>query len=217
MVEGTSREHFLARLGPATSPAAEDLSVDHELLRLVGPEEDLLARFMQEAAGLGMQPRLVQAESLELEMSRLLSELAPVSACLSLADGQLRSLVLRAMHSAGCEARDTTMSRGIAAQYDVDIGITDVCHGVAETGSLILNSAAGRSRGAHLVPPIHLAILYREQILPDLVDFFTAPGESELATAQVFVTGPSKTADIEGVLVTGVHGPRAVHILVVDN
>ena len=105
------------------------------------------------------------------------------------------------------------------AQFDVDCGITGVHAALAETGTLVLYSDAHHSRGLSLVPPLHIAIVYRRDILPDMLDHWARlrgiPG-SDLPSNMVFITGPSKTADIEGELVTGVHGPEAVHIMLVE-
>ena len=73
----------------------------------------------------------------------------------------------------------------------------------------------GRSRGAYLLPFVHVAIVRASQVVPDLVDawdqFEDGPALSLL------VTGPSKTADIEGVLITGVHGPGELHVVLVED
>ena len=84
----------------------------------------------------------------------------------------------------------------------------------------ILLSSATTGRAASLVPPIHIAIVREQDILPDLVDvwpFLAARNIPTSSSSFTLITGPSKTADIEGILITGVHGPREVHIYVVSN
>ena len=81
----------------------------------------------------------------------------------------------------------------------------------------MIASDAAHSRGTFIAPPVHVALVRVTDIVPDMIDYWSMhprPGESGAAT--VFVTGPSKTADIEGILITGVHGPRAVHVIVVE-
>ena len=98
--------------------------------------------------------------------------------------------------------------------FDCDVGITDVDCAIADSGSLVI-STIGRMRNAWITPPIHLAIVFESQILADLVDLFESRNECTTAASTTIITGPSKTADIEGVLVTGVHGPAYVEIVLV--
>ena len=98
--------------------------------------------------------------------------------------------------------------------FDCDVGITDVDCAIADSGSLVI-STIGRMRNAWITPPIHLAIVFESQILADLVDLFERRNECTTAASTTIITGPSKTADIEGVLVTGVHGPAYVEIVLV--
>ena len=67
-----------------------------------------------------------------------------------------------------------------------------------------------------MIPPVHIAVVAQAQIVPDLCDFFDGLGGSLPANINV-ITGPSKTADIEGILITGVHGPGDVHVVVVSD
>ena len=101
--------------------------------------------------------------------------------------------------------------------YDVDVGITDVHAALAETGTLICRSDAAHPRALSLIPTVHVAIVQAADILPDMIDYWAqlrdTPGPPSSSTA--FITGPSKTADIEGQLVQGVHGPEQVYILLV--
>jgi L-lactate dehydrogenase complex protein LldG len=96
--------------------------------------------------------------------------------------------------------------------FAADAGITGVVAAVAETGSIICSSFPQLS----LVPPVHIAIVRAEQIVPDFVDVFTHPAEKKPPTQLTIITGPSKTSDIEGILITGVHGPGVVHVCVVQ-
>jgi L-lactate dehydrogenase complex protein LldG len=98
--------------------------------------------------------------------------------------------------------------------FDCAVGITDVDAGIAESGSLVV-STNGRIRNAWITPPIHIAIVRAPQVLADLVDLFELRPDALDAASTTIITGPSKTADIEGVLVTGVHGPAAVELVLV--
>lgn len=99
------------------------------------------------------------------------------------------------------------------------IGLTEADYGIAETGSLVLESGPGKSRLASLLPPVHVAILPESRILPSLVSFterYADPKESARLkdmACLTFISGPSRTADIEMTLTLGVHGPQALHVI----
>ena len=102
---------------------------------------------------------------------------------------------------------------------DVRVGLTGVSAALAATGSLVLESGAGRYRSSSLLPDLHIALMTAEQLLPDLESWQEAQREGGYpafrnASNTVIVTGPSKTADIGHQLVKGAHGPREVHIMV---
>ena len=105
------------------------------------------------------------------------------------------------------------------SQYEADVGITDVHAALAETGTLVCQAGPLHGRGHSLVPPVHVAIVRRSDILPDLLDLVARMPENsrELPSAIALITGPSKTADIEGILITGVHGPGRVFVLLVED
>jgi L-lactate dehydrogenase complex protein LldG len=99
-----------------------------------------------------------------------------------------------------------------------DIGITSCDRAIAETGSLVMHSAPGHERVASLLPPVHIAVIAQSQIVPDLLDIFSqlqAAGLEKLPSNITFITGPSKTGDIELQLTTGVHGPGKWHVIVI--
>lgn len=114
--------------------------------------------------------------------------------------------------------------RGRPAQemFAADIGITNVYRLIAETGTVVVASEPNEPRSASLLPPVHIALAERWQILPDLFDLFDlfSPNANEHQalppSCLSLITGPSKTGDIELKLVTGVHGPGEVHVIVCD-
>ncbi len=99
--------------------------------------------------------------------------------------------------------------------FTVDVGITSAQAGIAETGTLVLDSSAERNRLVSLVPPIHIAILDASRIYLTLGETLAAlqAGE-ELSPAITFITGPSRTADIELTLTLGVHGPQELYVII---
>lgn len=95
--------------------------------------------------------------------------------------------------------------RAFAAEADV--GISGAAAALAETGSVIITSGPGRSRVATLFPPVHIVLLPTSAITADLFTF-TAARQGNLPANLTFVSGPSKTADIEQTMAIGVHGPK---------
>lgn len=155
----------------------------------------------------------------------------PVVAAAALAETSVRSVVLApatldprlALHldalAAALSARGIAVSEGFDDDtlFTVDAGLVGVFCAVAETGSLVCPAGAGRPRGVSLIPPALLAVLHADQIVPDLIDAFDRIGPGVASCSNVnLITGPSKTADVEGVLVTGVHGPGRVAVVVVQ-
>jgi len=97
-----------------------------------------------------------------------------------------------------------------------DVGITGADYALADTGSLVTLSAPGEARIISLLPPVHIAIVPKERLLTGLDELFTLlPDPAEQTSSMVIITGPSRTADIEQILVKGVHGPRMVHAILV--
>jgi len=122
----------------------------------------------------------------------------------------------------GARLSDTLKSAGIGwtadrddeTLFSVGAAVTGVWGAVAETGTIVCVSGPASARGASLIPPIHVALLAESQLSADLFDLFERLSSAGELPANVnMISGPSKTADIEGVLVTGVHGPGTVCIV----
>ena len=107
--------------------------------------------------------------------------------------------------------------------FAADAGITGVDFALAETGSLVLTSFTEGSQLTSLAPPVHIALYRRSQIRASLDEVLQnlpvsrEPGRPSPARSAVFVTGNSRTADIEQILIRGVHGPRSVHAILVED
>jgi len=99
-----------------------------------------------------------------------------------------------------------------------DIGITSADYALAETGTLVLLSSPQEARLVSLLPPVHLAVFPQSRILANLDQLLAVvPNPAALSSAMVLITGPSRTADIEQILVRGVHGPGEVRAIIVQN
>ena len=98
----------------------------------------------------------------------------------------------------------------------VVVGITGAHGALADTGSVVVVSGPGRGRIASLLPPTHIAVIGADQLSPTLATFLRAnPEVADIGSNVVAITGPSRTGDIEGTLVLGVHGPGDLHVIVI--
>ncbi len=102
-----------------------------------------------------------------------------------------------------------------------DVSITGCTYLIARTGSLLMSSAQPSGRTTSAYAPVHICIAYTSQLLPDLKEAFPILKSSYSLTnfpsMLTVATGPSRTADIEKTLVTGVHGPGVVYCFLVES
>lgn len=118
--------------------------------------------------------------------------------------------------------QDTLLDLGVdlvspvASKHDMalcDLGITEADFLLPETGTLVLRSSAEKPRAVSLLPRIHLAIVRPSMLRADMHEVFAEAKDSPYL---VFITGPSRTADIELTVTLGVHGPKALHVWVLE-
>ncbi|MEE2884338.1 MAG: lactate utilization protein [Chloroflexota bacterium] len=122
--------------------------------------------------------------------------------------------------SPGSPQKDMSKEQLKSVTAQAAIGLTGVDYAIAETGSCVIIPRLGVSRLVSLLPPIHVAIVQVDQIIPDLDALFLLRRrdfvQGNLGTHMNIITGPSRSADIEYTIVTGVHGPAEVHLLLID-
>lgn len=112
---------------------------------------------------------------------------------------------------------DDEAEEWIAALAGADAGITSALGASAETGTLLLPPHHPDERAVSLVPPVHIALLERGQLVDDIGALFRLWEEKgPVQGSAVMVTGPSRTADIEKELVLGVHGPGTLVVVLVE-
>lgn len=115
------------------------------------------------------------------------------------------------------DAREASRSELRRKAIAADIGITGVDYAIAETGSAVLLPRRGISRVVSLLPPVHIAVVESGQVLPSLDELFTLRRQDfltgDIGSYLNLISGPSRSADIEYQLVTGVHGPGEVHMV----
>ena len=102
---------------------------------------------------------------------------------------------------------------------EADIGVTGVDYVISDTGTCVLLPRRGVSRLVSLLPPVYVAVVSMGQVVPDLDSLMALIRRSsktgELGSYMSLVTGPSRSADIEYTIVTGVHGPGEAHMVLV--
>jgi len=184
-----------AALGGATQPS-DPPAVPEELVRLASCADDVTALFLAQAAGIGLVAEALGASHAARRVSEILRACDVRRVAVEASLGELEAHL----------REDGFDIDGPDALYDTEAGITGVEAALAETGTIVLRADSGLA----LVPPLHVALLFERDIVPDMLDYFRGGPTGP----RVFVTGPSKTADIEGELITGVHGPGRVHVLV---
>jgi L-lactate dehydrogenase complex protein LldG len=100
----------------------------------------------------------------------------------------------------------------------VDASLSTTIGAIAETGSLLLWPTMSEPRTLSLIPPIHIAVLHESQIVETLFDAMREQNWAEnMPTNALLITGPSKTADIQRMLVYGAHGPKELVILLIGD
>jgi len=179
------------------------------------PGEDPVTRFVREA-------RLVQTSvevtgrdrvaeavvaALQAEGARRVAVAADVA--------PLRNEMAERLREAGIEA---VRYEDVAPRRDelrtLDATVTGCLAAVAATGSIVTGGPSGR--GAALVAPVHVCVVERSRLFDGLLSLLRALPDLGAASAVALQTGPSRTADIEKTLILGMHGPKAVHVVVVD-
>lgn len=234
------RDSFLARVRQAAEVGRAyrvHLKPVPENIGYVGVKEDLVERFAAEVDAVGGQSYIVpDLAGAKVTLHRLLEEAGATSA-LAWEHELLDRLGLAELLAAPGVKLHT--NRSLAAlppeeqrrtMLACDIGITSCDCAIAETGTLVVTSRPGQERVASLLPPFYVSIVERRQIVPDLIDAFgmlgfeasggRKPTESSgihanLPSNVTFITGPSKTGDIELQLTTGVHGPGKWRVIVI--
>ena len=240
---GTSREEFLksvrtALKRPEGAPAtpyprlAEDVAtlrrrVAEVEARLERARPALVERFVEMAPKSGWT--LVRAADHAQGLARL-GELAhergwrnalrsdhPVFQRLPLA-ALVPSLDVRLMALSTGRAREALRHE---VTENTDVGITGVTYAMAETATVVLLPQKGVSRLVSLLPPVHVAVVETSQVIESMDDLFLFrrlayyEGGMDMGSSMNFITGPSRTGDIEQTVVTGVHGPREVSLLLI--
>lgn len=162
-------------------------------------QQELIRRFVAELERVGGKVELVSDwAAAKVAVGRLLSEAGSSYARTSddLLDRVLEGLAVPVA----------------ATVAEAEVGVSGAAFGLAETGTVVLNSDFGRL--APLLPMTHIAVLPASRLVASLSEVFET---GQLPSAWTLATGPSRSADIEGSLVTGVHGPGRVFVVLIES
>jgi L-lactate dehydrogenase complex protein LldG len=196
----TFRERYVEKQADATKSRLANTDIEKPIDTSVGMQvEDLTLQFARELTSLGGHVREtsnVTQDVIEFLKSREITKIHLEPDTLD--ESQLRKA-------------------GIAFTHEPDpqilAGVTKAICGLADTGSVLEADGEGSPLHASLLPQIHLAILNQADILPSLPNAMHLVEDKRSA---VFITGPSRTADIEMTLTIGVHGPGEVIVFLTE-
>jgi L-lactate dehydrogenase complex protein LldG len=212
-IENPGRERILRRIkmalkSPATNHAApEPVGMSRPIF---APIPDALERFRRESAGNCTE--LIVTEDSRATGAALESVLA------SLPAGEIfvqDAPELRQILPALDDPKDIRWSSDGGPRENSQATITLAEVLAAQTGSVMVSAACG-GRGASIVAPVHIVIAKGNQLVPTLEEAFARIRERETAAKNSYlclITGSSRTADIEKILVMGAHGPRRLVVI----
>jgi L-lactate dehydrogenase complex protein LldG len=194
------------------------------------PQDDLPAQFAAELARLEGHPHRCPGDEAAIEVIRdILTQHAATSVIawdldqigLPGLDALLGQLGVRVLGGQVAHTGGDRAAR-LQALEPALVCISGADAGIAESGTLLLRSGAGRGRLASLLAPVHIAVLRAPQLVRGLGEALAAvqarsPDLFADSSNLTLITGPSRTADIELTLTLGVHGPREIHVVLIDD
>jgi L-lactate utilization protein LutC len=209
-----SREHVLHRVRTALGRTAGQAAAAPPPVRLRVPHVDSDGR----TASLLCRVEALAGKACRVETARQAA--AYVSAVL----GPKKAVASHSPFLRECGIVDlpnvrsdfTTGAELRALCASADAGITSADYALADTGTLVMLASRDEARLISLLPPVHIAVVPKERVLTGLDELLQLlPHPAEQTSSMVLITGPSRTADIEQILVRGVHGPGEIHVVLV--
>ncbi len=120
------------------------------------------------------------------------------------------------------DTKDEFRAEVLAAAEGAQVGLTGADAAAATTGTLIFTTGAGKGRIPTVLAPVHIAVITADQLVTRLESWFAAQREQDAGMSGItdstnfcFVSGPSRTGDIEMELILGVHGPGTEYVVIV--
>jgi len=209
-----SRDHVLHKVRTALGRSAGQPVEAPPPVRLSVPDAGIEARislFFERIEALAGKTH--RAQSLEDARDYVEKVIAGRKAIASNA-AVLRECRITAL--AGVESGVTNAAHLRELSATAAVGITGADYALADTGTLVMLASPQEARLISLLPPVHIAIVEHQRLLTGLDELLSIlPRPAEQTSSMVLITGPSRTADIEQILVRGVHGPGEIHVVVV--
>ena len=209
-----SREAILARIREGLRIPAPPIEGHAFMGPIFEPVENPLERFQQECKANLMECLLAADASGGAQALAEVLQSLPAGEIFVQDDPALRRLM-----AAARTARQIRWSSqgGPAESSQATITLADTL--IAQTGSVFVSASCG-GRGASVVAPTHIVYAYAKQLVPDVVTALrnaTADGRLDRNSFACVISGSSRTADIEKILVQGAHGPMRLVVIVEDN
>jgi L-lactate utilization protein LutC len=219
----TSRDAFLQRVRQALStgnrPGTGDALPARGSIGYQGAGPEPVERFRTELTVSGGQPHIVgDIEAGVVKVCEIVRGSKGQRVLLGEGPFLDKLDLSRRLHAIGVQVNVVKEEATRDVLFAADISITGVDYLIAETGSLVVSAQPNEPRSLSLLPPVHIAVADRSQLLGDCFDLFQLDRlkrGTNLPSNVTLITGPSKTGDIELRLVTGVHGPGELHVVLV--
>ena len=211
-----SRDHILHRVRTALGRSDGQAAADPPPVRLRVPEVGLDARvatFITRLETLAGKAQHVASPSAARDL--VAAAIAGKTAVASNSP-YLQECGITSLPGVRSGIRDVTELRDACGKADV--GITSADYALGDTGTLVMIAGPAEARLVSLLPPAHIAVVPVARLLTGLDELFTIlPDPAAQTSSMVLITGPSRTADIEQILVRGVHGPGQITVVLVGN
>jgi len=190
-----------------------------------GAPDELIARFTAEATAVRANVQLV---SDKLQIVDKIVEICTASKGQEIALSATELFAQMSLTSTlGARGFSTFVPNGtdheqmVARLANCGVGLTTADYAIAETGTIVLSSDEPNALLVSLLPPVHVAVLRSSQIMASLDGVISKLGRERINLAEpsrsiTLITGPSRTSDVELVLSIGVHGPKELHIIILD-
>jgi len=190
-----------------------------------GDPAELIARFTEEATAVRARVhRLKHQHQLVEKIAEICDECREPEPALSGAEifSEMNlSSALMALGFSSFVPDEKDHDQMVARLANCGVGITAADYAIAETGTIVLSSDEPYSLLVSLLPPVHVAVLRSSQIAACLDEVISRLSRERINLADpsrsiTLITGPSRTSDVELVLSIGVHGPKELHVIILD-